>query len=85
VPVKSRRPPSLHLICEVLPDHSSFSVLRETPMAFSCNYFKKLNCHYLLLTAGSFNGTAASLRDLHLHMDGIRIQAIERLKIFASL
>ena len=45
VPVKPRRPPSLHLICKVFPDHSSFSVLRETPMAFSCNYFKKLNCN----------------------------------------
>ena len=33
VPVKLRRPPSLPLICEVLPDHSSFSILRETPMA----------------------------------------------------
>jgi hypothetical protein len=43
VSVKPRRPPSLPLICEVFPDHSSFSVLRETPMAFSCNYFKKLN------------------------------------------
>ena len=43
VPVKPRRPPSLPLICELLPDHSSFSVLRETPMAFSCDYFKKLN------------------------------------------
>jgi hypothetical protein len=43
VPVKPRRPLSLLLICEVLPDHSSFSVLRETPMAFSCNYFKKPN------------------------------------------
>jgi hypothetical protein len=41
VPVKLRRPPSLPLICEVLPDRSSFSVLRETPMAFSYNYFKK--------------------------------------------
>jgi hypothetical protein len=43
VPVKRRRPPSLPLICEVFPDHSSFSVLRETPMALSYNYFKKLN------------------------------------------
>jgi len=42
VPVKPRRPPSLHLICEVFPDHSSFSVLRETPMA-SAIHFKKLN------------------------------------------
>jgi len=33
VPVKPRRPPSLPLICLVFPDHSSFSVLRETPMA----------------------------------------------------
>jgi len=45
VPVKPRRPPSLPLICEVFPDHSSFSVLRETPMAFFCDYFKKLNCY----------------------------------------
>ena len=45
VPVKPRRPPSLPLVCEVLPDYSSFSVLRETPMAFFCDYFKKLNCY----------------------------------------
>jgi hypothetical protein len=31
VPVKSRRPPSLPLACGVFPDHSSFSVLKETP------------------------------------------------------
>ena len=43
VPVKPRRPPSLRLICEFFPDHSSFSVLRETPMA-SAIHFKKLNC-----------------------------------------
>jgi hypothetical protein len=51
VPVKPRRPPSLRLICEVFPDHPSFSVLRETPMAFSCTYFKKL----LQLNKESFN------------------------------
>jgi hypothetical protein len=45
MPVKPRRPPSLPLMCEVLADHSSFSVLRETPMAFSCDNFKKLNCY----------------------------------------
>src|SRR5512136_760863 len=45
VPVKPRRPPSLRLICEVFPDHSSFSVLREILMAFCCDYFKKLNCY----------------------------------------
>jgi hypothetical protein len=44
VPVKPRRPPSLPLICEVLPGHSSFSDLRETPMA-SAIHFKKLNCN----------------------------------------
>jgi len=44
-PVKPRRPPSLPLICEVDPDHSSFSVLRETSMAFSCDNFKKLKCY----------------------------------------
>ncbi len=42
---KPRRPPSLPLICEVFPDHSSFSVLRETSMAFFCDNFKKLNCY----------------------------------------
>jgi len=42
VPVKPGRPPSLRLICEVYPGQSSFSVLRETPMAFSCDNFKKL-------------------------------------------
>src|SRR5512136_1868140 len=43
LPVKPRRPPSLPLLCGVFPDHSSFSVLRGTPMAFSCNNFKRLN------------------------------------------
>jgi len=47
VPVKPRRPPSLPLVFEVLTDDSSFSVFRETPMAFFCDYFKKLNCFYL--------------------------------------
>jgi len=50
VPVKPRRPPSLPLVCEVLPDQSSFSVLRGTPMA-SAIHFKKLNCY-----AGDRNG-----------------------------
>jgi hypothetical protein len=37
VPVKPRRPPSLPLVCVVFPDHSSFSVLRETPVASAKN------------------------------------------------
>jgi hypothetical protein len=45
VAVKPRRPPSLPLICEVFPDYSSFSVLRETPMTFFGGDFKKLNCY----------------------------------------
>jgi hypothetical protein len=45
VPVKPRRPPSLPLICEVIADPSSFSVFRETPMAFFWDNFKKLNCY----------------------------------------
>jgi hypothetical protein len=45
VPVKPRRPPSLRLICAVFPDHSSFSVFRETPVAFFYDNFKKLNCY----------------------------------------
>jgi hypothetical protein len=44
VPVKPRRPPSLPLICVLFPDHSSFSVLRETPMASAINVqFQKAN------------------------------------------
>jgi hypothetical protein len=36
-------PPALPpLTCMVIPDHSSFSVLRETPMTFACGHFKKL-------------------------------------------
>jgi hypothetical protein len=45
VPVKPRRPPSLPPICIVFPASSSFSVLREVPVAFSCDYFKKVNCY----------------------------------------
>jgi len=44
VPVKPCRPPSLPLAYEVIADHSSFSVFRETPMAFFWDNFKKLNC-----------------------------------------
>jgi hypothetical protein len=44
VPVKPRRPPSLPLICEEFPDHSSFSVFRETLMAPAID-FKKLTCY----------------------------------------
>jgi hypothetical protein len=36
-PVKPRRPPSLPLVCVEFPDHSSFSVLRGTPMASAKN------------------------------------------------
>jgi hypothetical protein len=32
-----------HAPPEQFPDHSSFSVLREPPMAFFCSDFKKLN------------------------------------------
>jgi len=49
VSVKPRRPPSLRLICVMFPDHSSFSVLRETPMAFSRYHFKKLKCYEISL------------------------------------
>jgi rare lipoprotein A len=48
VPVKPRRPPSLPLICEVFPNHSSFSVLRVTSMA-SAIHFKNLNRYLWLL------------------------------------
>jgi hypothetical protein len=49
VPVKPRRPPSLPLVRAVFPDHSSFSVLRETPMAFFYDYFKRLNFYNFVL------------------------------------
>jgi hypothetical protein len=60
---KPRRPPSLPLVCEVFPDHSSFSVLRETPMAFFCDYFKKLNCYrvFKILSEHNFLVSALSL------------------------
>jgi len=44
VPVNPRRPPSRPLVCKVFPDHSSFSVLRETPVA-SAIHFKQLKCY----------------------------------------
>ena len=46
VRVKPRRPLSLALICVMFPDYSSFSVFRETLVAFPCKYFKKLNGYY---------------------------------------
>ena len=51
VPVKPRRPPSPPLIHLFFPDHSSFSVLRETSMAFYRHHFKKLKCHRFLILA----------------------------------
>jgi hypothetical protein len=45
VPLKTRRPPSLPLICIVFPAYSSFSVFRETPMA-SAIHLKKLKCYH---------------------------------------
>jgi len=52
VPVTLRRPPSLPLACEGFPDPSSFPVLRETPMAFSCDNFKQLKRHKRWITYG---------------------------------
>jgi hypothetical protein len=40
----SAPPALLPLICMVFSDHSSFSVLRETPMTFAGGHFKKLKC-----------------------------------------
>jgi hypothetical protein len=42
---RSAPPALLPLSCMVFPDHSSFSVLRETPMTFSCGHLKKLKCY----------------------------------------
>jgi hypothetical protein len=39
---RSAPPALLPLICMVSSGHSSFSVLRETPMTFSYDHFKKL-------------------------------------------
>jgi hypothetical protein len=44
---RSAPPALLPLICIVIPDHSSFSVLRETHMTFACRHFKKLKCYVL--------------------------------------
>ena len=54
VPVNPRRPPSLPLICELFPDPSSFSVLREIPMAFFCDNFKQLKCYKMLYSLNFF-------------------------------
>jgi hypothetical protein len=43
-------PPALPpLICMVIPDYSSFSVLRETPMTVAWSHFKNLKCYILLI------------------------------------
>jgi hypothetical protein len=39
---RSAPPALLPLVCMVIPDHSSFSVLRGTSMTFACTPFKKL-------------------------------------------
>src|SRR5512139_1205288 len=49
VPVNPRRPPSLPLVYEAFPALSSFSVLRETLMAFSWDNFKQPKCCLLFL------------------------------------
>jgi len=41
---RSAPPAGPPLVCIAIPDHSSFSVLRETHMAFACGYFKELKC-----------------------------------------
>jgi hypothetical protein len=50
-------PPALPpLVCMVISDHSSFSVLRETLMTFACDHFKKLKLYGLFREVG--NGTS---------------------------
>ena len=44
---RSAPPAWLPLVCMVIPDHSSFSVLRETPVTFACGHFKELKCYKL--------------------------------------
>ena len=48
---RSAPPALLPPICMVIPDHSSFSVLRETPVTFACGHFKKPNVFYSLIPA----------------------------------
>jgi hypothetical protein len=48
-------PALLPLICMVIPDHSSFSVLRETHMTFVCRHFKKPKCYKITNTKGDRN------------------------------
>jgi hypothetical protein len=38
---RSAPPAWLPPICMVIPDHSSFYVLRETPVTFACGFFRK--------------------------------------------
>ena len=50
---QSAPPAWLPLVCIVIPDHSSFSVLRETPMTFAYGHFKNLKCYspFAIITA----------------------------------
>jgi hypothetical protein len=41
LPVTSRRPPSLPVVCMRFPEYASFSVLRETPMPWASIQFQK--------------------------------------------
>jgi hypothetical protein len=42
---RSAPPALLPPIYMIIPDQSSFSVLRETHMTFACGHFKKLKCY----------------------------------------
>jgi hypothetical protein len=42
---------ALPLFYGLFPDHSSFSVLRETSMTYSGNHFKKLKCYEIFISA----------------------------------
>jgi hypothetical protein len=41
---RSAPPAWLPPICMLIPDYSSFSVLKETPRTFTGDHFKKIKC-----------------------------------------
>ena len=53
----------LPLICMVIPDHSSFSVLRETHMTFACRHFKKPKCYGICSLGSPKNSYSSSQRE----------------------
>jgi hypothetical protein len=60
----SAPPALLPPICMVIPDHSSFSVLRETLMTFAYSHFKKLKCYFSSTTIDLLNAISSEVNGI---------------------